>query len=302
MDGLGNTLAIQTRRIPRLRLASSLPAFDPGSRSEFARHYNRISFLFAHELHDSELFSWPNLLELAHRHPETPEFAYWSNGEVGVDDGWDAGNGPRYSLRNTVLGIGVNNSLAMLKHTELDPVFGPHIRAIQQRVLDLVGLKMRHDVIRARGTFLIASPWRITSYHIDADVNFLFQIGGDKLFRVFDPCDRAVTPHEELENYFLGNPNGAVYEPAAESHAKSYDLRAGCGVHVPCMAAHWAQNLGSPSIALSINFDLRSVTTTGRIYRLNGRLRRLGFSPTPPGSSRWRDKLKSATLNLIPIR
>jgi len=130
-------------------------------------------------------------------------------------------------------------------------------------------------------------------------VNFLFQVRGDKLFRVFDPDDRSILPHEELENYFLGDMNGAIFEPDRETDAKSYDLRAGRGVHVPCMSGHWARNLGSPSVALSINWDLRSVTSTGRVYRFNGRLRRLGLKPVPPGVSHWRDNVKTTTLDLI---
>jgi hypothetical protein len=105
-----------------------------------------------------------------------------------------------------------------------------------------------------------------------------------------------VTSDEELENYFLGDPSGAIFKPERQADAKCYELRAGRGVHVPCMAAHWAQNLDSPSVALSINFDLRSIASVGRLYRLNGRLRRLGLIPTPPGRSKWRDISKQAAL------
>ena len=276
-----------------------MDGINSDSREIFSQCYNRVSFLFHHDFHDHELFAWPNLLEFAGRQPQTPTYAYWSNGKVGVDDGWNAGGGPRCSLRETILGIGVNDSLAMLKHIEEDAVFGPVVRDIQNLVLDLAGAQMRDDASCARGTLLIASPGRITSYHIDSDVNFLFQIKGDKQFRVFDPGDHSVTSHEELENYFLGDPNGAVFKPERQPDAKTYDLRPGCGVHVPCMSGHWARNLDSPSVALSINFDLRSVTSAGRVYRFNGRLRRLGLKPVPPGISGWRDNVKTTALDLL---
>ena len=278
--------------------ASSVPTFGPGCREIFSQSYNRVSFLFEHDWRDHPLFAWPKLLELAARQPQGAAYAYWSNGPVDVADGWDSAQGPRYSLQDTLLGIRSNNSLAMLKHVEQDTVLGPFVRQIQHMVLDLAGAQMRDDALCARGTLLIASPWRITSYHIDSDVNFLFQICGDKLFRVFDQTDRTIISHEELENYFLGDPNGAVYKPERQAQAKCYELRAGRGVHVPCMGAHWAKNLGAPSVALSINFDLRSITSVGRIYRLNGRLRKLGLHPVPPGMSRWRDNLKTTALRL----
>jgi hypothetical protein len=65
------------------------------------------------------------------------------------------------------------------------------------------------------------------------------------------------------------------------------------------MSGHWAKNLDSPSVALSINFDLRSVTSAGRVYRFNGRLRKFGLHPVPPGISGWRDNVKTTALDLL---
>jgi hypothetical protein len=70
---------------------------------------------------------------------------------------------------------------------------------------------------------------------------------------------------------------------------------------VPCLAAHWAENLDSPSVALSINFDLRSIGSLGRIYRLNGKLRQHGLHPVPPGVSERRDRLKVGALESLDL-
>ena len=276
-----------------LRSDSPLPAFGASSRDVFRDNYNRTNFLFEHGLREESSFSMPVLQELAQRHPPTPAYAYWSNGHVDVVDGWKAEN-HRYSLADTVAGIGTNDSLAMLKHVEEDRVIGPRVREILQVILELIGPRMSDDVTAARGTLLIASPRRTTAYHIDSDVNFLFQISGDKLFRVFD---QSVTGVEELEKYFRGDPSAAVLKPGSENSATSYELCAGRGVHVPCMSAHWAQTLDAPSIALSLNFDLRSVTALGRLYKLNGRMREHGVIPCAPGVSRWRDHWKTTLLD-----
>jgi hypothetical protein len=61
------------------------------------------------------------------------------------------------------------------------------------------------------------------------------------------------------------------------------------------MAPHWAQNCDNVSIALSVNFDLRSIKRLGQIYKLNHRLRGFGLRPTPPGGSVWIDHLKLAS-------
>ncbi len=278
-----------------------VPDFSLASRDVFEARYNRSSFLFHHNLHEHEIFGWSRLIALGHRHPAHEPYTYWSNGKVTVNEGWGSRGRPHYSLQETLTSIKSNDSLVMFKHLERDPVYAPFLRDIQQRILDLAGMRMRNEVTLARGTILVASPWRITPYHIDADVNFLFQIAGDKEFRVFDHGNRNALSHQELENYFLGNPNGALYESKDEHEAKTYDLRPGCAIHIPLITGHWAQNQAAPSVALSVNFDIRSVAPLKRVYRVNGRLRKLGLNPVPPGISPWRDKLKSNAVDILKL-
>ncbi len=273
------------------------PRFEADARAAFEAHYNRASFLFGHTLHLNPLFELPQLLKLAARRPPEPQYAYWSNGRVGVAQRWDARVAPRRTLTDTVAGIADNDSLVLLKHVERDTLLGPPIRAICERVIGLAGARLGADVTAARGTLLIASPGRLTSYHLDADVNFLFQIAGDKWLSVFDQQDRTLTSHEELERYYEGDPNGAVFKESRQREARLYDLGPGAGVHIPSMAPHWAQNRERPSVALSINFDLRSVGRLGRIYHFNCKLRRHGIRPRPPGASAWRDSLKLVALS-----
>lgn len=279
-----------------MRVPTDWPS-DPTQ--QFAGNYNRTSFMFEHDLQRSQLFTLESLIRLAHRRAARSDLAFWSNGRVAVADGWNAAQGPRHSLTDTIENIATNNSLVMLKHLESDSEFGPLLAALMEAIMASAGMVMRADVIVGRGTVLIASPQRVTSFHIDSDVNFLFQIAGDKTFNVFDQTDRTLVTDLELERYYCGDPNGASFKPERQSEARTYDLLAGRGVHVPCMAPHWAQNRDTPSIALSINFDLHSVARIGRLYRMNGRLRKLGLAPRPPGASVWGDRLKIAALGCL---
>lgn len=279
--------------------AASPPGFDTGARALWHERYNRSSFLFTHALDRNPLFELPGLLELAARRPPQGEYAYWSNGKVAVGQRWDARVAPRLTLIDTVAHIAENDSLVLLKHVERDSLIGPCIREVCAGVIELAGPRMRADVREARGTLLIASPGRLTSYHLDADVNFLFQIAGAKWLSVFDQEDRTLTSHEELERYYDGDPNGAVFKEARQPEARTYDLHPGLGVHIPSMAPHWAQNRERPSVALSVNFDLRSIERLGRVYHFNCKLRRHGITPRPPGLSPWRDSLKLAALRSL---
>lgn len=278
---------------------SALEAPPIDASVDFANNYNKKSFSFHHNLKDNPLFQLPSLIEYSRRLPPDGGLAYWSNGAAKVDDRWDKSGGPRFSLQDSIANIAENNSLVMLKRVDLDREYGPCVRNLMNTVVNLVGPALGSDIVIGRATILIASPRRLTSYHIDADTNFLFQVHGDKKISVFDQTDRSIISDLELERYYSGDLNGAKFNEARQQDAHTYDLDAGIGVHIPCMAPHWAKNTENLSVALSINFDLHSIVRLARIYKLNHRLRNYGLNPKPPGLSRPRDQLKLAAAGSL---
>src|SRR5271154_5546735 len=139
---------------------------NPGE--QFQRLYNRESFQFDHQLSGNSLFELPALIAYAKRMESRPEIVYWSNGAVKVGDGWSGPEGHRLSLLDTISGMASNDSQILFKRMELDPEYGPLIRGVISKLLEIVGPQLSHDVIIGRGTLLIASPRRITTYHIDS--------------------------------------------------------------------------------------------------------------------------------------
>jgi len=260
--------------------------------SEVRRHYNRRCFPFEHDLHKNPLFDLDQLAELVCREPELSRSAYCSCAPASVRDPWAGGAPSHETVRDAVHEVATNNSLIILRHIERSVSVGPYLRESMEQVVAAVGPALRTDIKTSRATLLIASPRRITSYHLDSNTNFLLQIHGDKRLSVFDQSDRTLVTPEELEGYYGGNGSAAQYKPERQADAQVFELHAGSAVHIPSNAPHWAQNLDSVSVALSINFDLISVERTGRIHRLNGRLRRLGFNPHAPGDSAWKDEIK----------
>ncbi|MDQ6870306.1 MAG: hypothetical protein M3178_19000 [Pseudomonadota bacterium] len=259
---------------------------------QFQRNYNRHTFAFAHGLKNHPLFELPNLIELAKRPAQRP--AYWSNGTVEVTDSWAVNRAPRLTLIDTIANIGDNNSLVLLNMVTQDPVYGPVFQDFLARIVALSGEQMRRDVVTGEVTILISSPNRLTTYHMDEDCNFLFQVAGNKTLRVYDHTDRTLVSHEEREQFHRGNINSIVYQESRQCEAATYELHAGHGVHIPVFAPHWARNHDNISVALSVNYQLRQMLIQQRIYRVNSVLRKLGASPTAPGVSDWRDRLKLA--------
>jgi hypothetical protein len=218
----------------------------------FRRNYNRVNFMFKHELAGNSLFELESLVELTRRMPDHGEH-YWATGEVPVNNTWSDGTIGRQSLRDTIINIEHNNSTVVLRHTEQDPVFAP--------------------------------------------TNFLLQITGDKWFHIFDQSDRTLVTDRELEDFFAFNRHRELVRTDRRDECVKHDLRAGYGVHVPTCAPHWTRNRENVSVALSVNYELRSVERLEKLYRFNHRLRKLGLSPAAPNVSGWRDRIKLAAAD-----
>ena len=262
---------------------------DPEGR--FPPTYNRSTFMFRHGLSGHPLLQLPSLIDLAGR-LEKYDGCYWSNGSVNVTDRWEKGADRRQPLRNTLENIEQNDSLVILKFGVHDPIYGPLFRDILSLIIRLARPERIEDVLVGRVTILIASPHRTTAYHVDLDVNYLFQVAGDKFFAVFDQTDRTLVTDEELECFFNGDLSAAHFKPDREADATTYDLKAGFGVHVPWLAPHWARNGEQVSIAVSCNFDLAPLERLSAIYKTNHRLRGIGLKPRSPRDGSWADDAK----------
>jgi hypothetical protein len=254
---------------------------DPDGK--FERYWNRASFRFSHKLAGHPLFELDSLVELSRRMPKCADFAYWSNGTEDPGNQWGA-RGKSLSLQDTIAGIADNNSLVLIKHAWHDEVYGPVLQSCLSEAVKLCGAIMHDDVILGNATILIASPNRVTPYHFDWDCNFLAQIRGNKKLHVFNGTDRTLLTQVELERFCAGDINSAIYQPAREKDAAVNEPQAGDGVHIP-YRAHWAQNGDNISVALSMNYELRSENHNLDLYRVQHWARRAGLRP--PDLERW---------------
>ncbi|HUS25139.1 MAG TPA: hypothetical protein VM369_09330 [Candidatus Binatia bacterium] len=292
---LSPAAASATRHAPRT--AEPVPALLDDPYGAFARNVERASFLFDHGLGHHPLFRIPQLIELARRQPQLPGYNYWSANVRSVGDKWSEGDG---DAADALRAVENNNAMVQFCHVEHDPVIGPLIRELMQAIVERSGARMATDVRETAATLLIASPRRLTHYHIDAASGFLIQIAGSgKVLSVHDRDDRRAITEEELERFYAGDYNGTAFHEDHAQAASHHHVDAGHGVHIPAVAPHWARNGDDVSIALSLSYHLHSAERRAKIYQANHRLRRWGLKPVPPGVSAWRDSAKLAAKSAL---
>ena len=116
----------------------------------------------------------------------------------------------------------------------------------------------------------------------------------------WDPLDRDVVSERALERFHDEHDRALVtYDERFRARARVFDLEPGLGGYMPSTTPHVVENGDDVSVTMSLTYYTDSTRRRELLYRGNARLRRLGMAPTPIGASRFRDAVKSATLQSL---
>lgn len=283
-----------------LKLPEQIIQSDP---SNFHENFNRSHFMFSHNLAGHPLFEIPRLVELANiilSQGRTNKIQSYIS-KVPIEQKWNHRTGIK-QVTEAIAHIGESDSWVMLEDVQVDPEYAALLNQIITELEIFTGKPLRKEMTWLGAYIFIGSPNSITPYHIDSELNFLFQIQGEKDMSLFNQNDRSVMSEEEIEKFYIGDLNVANYREENQSKASVYHLQPGKGLHHPILAPHWAKNGNNVSVALSVLFYLRPYDLKARIYQVNSYLRRLGLEPTPPGKSALQDRIKIFALGLLSDR
>jgi hypothetical protein len=272
------------------------------ARRAFAAGFNQSPFLWSHKLQCDPLFEVPNLLELACRMAAVRRHdVYHDTGDIDVRQKWTT-IPVRKSLEQALDQLAEGDTWVILKSAHKDPVYGPVLAQGVEEIAQLSGLDLAGKTTNHVMSVLLASPRRVTPYHMDGDCNFLLQIRGSKTVYIFNGNDRSVVSEEELERFWNTDKTAANYKEVSQSKASEFHLEPGLGVHIPLLFPHWVRNGADVSVSVSINFEF-SDTRQAELYRANYYIRKLGLRPTRPGKLAALDAAKLAVFRpLIRLR
>lgn len=256
----------------------------------FRASFNRQPFILRHQLTNHPLFTLPRLVELAQKLPAS--CVRYNAGDVPVNERLYMGPKTGLSIEETIHRIEQCNSWLVLKFVEQDEEYGQLLHECLDEI-QAFSEPLDPGMHSRAGFIFVSSPSSVTPYHLDPEYNFLLQIRGHKTVHLFDAADRAVLSDQELEKYFIASDKYNLsfkdeYQPRASLH----ELSPGLGLHFPVTAPHWVKNGDSVSISFSITFRTPQSDRRGRIYDINGRLRRIGLQPSPYGRSAIKDAAK----------
>ena len=255
-------------------------------------HFDSAPLAVAHELTDHPLLTVEAIAQLAERLPaDRIEHNYGNVAKVAAPDQVERSSQPVGQIARD---IETNGCWMVLKNIELDPEY----KRLLDECLEEVDTHIRtgQGVMTEREGFIfLSAPGSMTPAHTDPEHNFLLQIRGAKEMNVGSFPDE-LTEQVTLEQTFNGGHRNVSWEPKDPT---CFDLTPGDGVYVYPHAPHWVVNGQEVSVSLSITFATRESERSRHVYRLNGKLRKLGLDPTPPGRRAGVDRAKALAARAI---
>ncbi len=255
------------------------------------------TFSFHHRLALSPLVQMDALRDLV-RHMHDQRLSYHFECAEG-DPGGGWGSQPSgATLLDGFDALPSGNALVILKSVHRHPDYAQFLSAFLEELGDVIRIGEVGQYKAPICTIILASPNRITPYHMDDAHNFLMQVQGSKAFYVFDGTKKDILSDREREAFWGGNSNAALLTEARQRQGVVYNLVPGSGIHVPMAYPHWAQNGPDVSVAVSVNFR-PAQNRSADIHAFNSALRRRGLHPRAAGQNRMVDDIKVAAFRTM---
>lgn len=283
-------------------MPASLSAID---QSEAAAKYNRLPFAFRHFLAQLELFSNEYLHRLCSTFSDYPSEYFVVRSAAAPDAEFYATPPADVRPVEAFERLATDPYKILLKRLELrDQGFRALLETLHAEMdahLRPIGGCGRLG--RLESSIFISPPGTITPFHFDPEVNFFFQVRGEKTYHLFPPSsleEHEVEPLYKRDTVDIGQVDLARRRRTAE-HV--FALAPGIGIHQPQDSPHWVETGNAVSVSYTFVYETLAARRRGRVRAFNYYLRSAGLHPQSPGVSPLRDSIKAATMTAaIPVR
>lgn len=269
--------------------------FSPEDDCTITKQFGKTAFEFGHTLSQWPIFEFGAIRRYCERADADNVSVLLDVGKRRSDSALFSTDSP-LTLLEALDRLEEVDALIFLKRINVLPEWEDVLNEVGLELGELLGVSFKHDFRRPVATIIVASPGRVTPYHLDSAINCLFQIHGTKEFHTFDGNDHHIVDDQCLEKYYGERDyNAAKLTDEIRPKSTKFQLGPGRGVHVPLNFPHWAVAGPEVSVAISINWQ-PIFNRIGNVARVNRALRKFGLKPAPSGNNPALDWVKASAL------
>lgn len=255
-----------------------------------------------HDFHAHPLMALPALAELARRLAPSAQCRFIDPASRTQSDRFHHTPAPPdgRGIDEVFARIEEPGSWVALYNVETDPAYRAFLGEVMAPLRAQVEAE-QPGIFNVGGFIFISAPPSVTPFHIDRENNFWLQVAGRKTITVWDHRDREVVPAALVDRFIMyGSLDDVRLRVGHEARGSHFDVGPGEGVYFPATSPHatrthdaWVRPGDGVSISIGVVFYTSVTRRHARVHQANDFLRRLGFSPAPPGTSGWRDAAKA---------
>ena len=282
-----------------MAVASPVNASPFVASEDFRSCYDTKPFLYQHNFSNHELFTWPALKELAKKAASPERMNRKGAVREAMVPGFMVMKGKRVKWGTPEFFSALDEAFDNLEAADLRmKISSIHeydgyreiLEESKSNLSDLTGTDFRKSLNHGIATIFVASPNETTPYHIDEEVNFLSQIRGIKLVRLFDGNDRSIVTDKDMEGFWFGR---SFIDQVPDSKFQLFTIGPGQGVFQPPFFPHLITT--GPEVSVSLSFPFAKLKfPEAEVYRMNAYMRKFGVTPKPVGKRPGVDRLKSS--------
>ncbi len=179
----------------------------------------------------------------------------------------------------------------------------PAYKAFLEQVVDSVRPMVEREegkIFLVCGFIFISAPPSVTPFHIDRENNFWLQLRGRKTINVWRHSDRVAVAAADVDNFIVhASRDNVELRDGLVERSEQFDVGPGEGVYFPSTSPHmtrsdrsWTTPDNGISISIGVVFYTDYTRFLAYVHICNLVMRRIGLTPSEPGSSSIRDRLK----------
>jgi hypothetical protein len=233
--------------------------------------FGQRGIAFQHALAERPMFSDEGLASVLDRYPRDRLGVFTMGNDLTDTSTWRRGSAGKLNGDQLLTAVQSGRIWLNLRDTDKHlPDYADLLREIiadKERALGV-------PVLKPDLGLLISSPEVEVFYHLDVPLSSLWQIRGEKSFRLY-PRTTPYVADAQIERFVLREAEGQFdFDPAWDADAEHFELTPGVMVTWPQNAPHRVSNGPMMNVSLSMEFMTPAALLRANILYANGLTRR----------------------------